>query len=94
MAKMFHVAVAKAKLTELEPLVPYDLRHSFGTEAYRLTGDIKAVGAALGQKTLRMTERYVQAAVSGRVASLFSQVSAGLPPATKAKRKRGKLRAV
>ena len=79
---MFHAAVARAGLQALEPLVPHDLRHSFGTEAYRLTGDIKAVGAALGQKTLRITERYVLAAVSTRVESLITQLSASLPPVT------------
>lgn len=43
---------------------PYDLRHTFGTELYRTTRDIKATQAGLRQKSLSMTARYVQAAVA------------------------------
>jgi len=43
--------------------VVYDLRHSFGTEVYRATGDLKAVKDLLGHASLRMSERYTLAAV-------------------------------
>jgi integrase len=86
-ARMFHDAVKAAKLTALEPLRPYDLRHTFGTELYRQTKDIKATGAAMGHRNLTQTERYVEA-------SAFSALERSMPKAAKAKRRRGKLRAV
>lgn len=46
--------------------VPYDLRHSFGTEIYRKTGDLKATKELLGHSSIKMTERYMLAAVSER----------------------------
>jgi integrase len=93
-ARMFHDAVVAAKLTALEPLRPYDLRHTFGTELYRQTKDIKATGAAMGHKNLAQTERYVEASVSETVASAFTALEASMPKAAKPKRRRGKLRAV
>ena len=91
--RMFHVAVVKAGLAALEPIVPYDLRHSFGTEAYRLTGDVKAVADALGN-TIKMAERYVEAAVSAQVASLCDKVAAAMPALPRKPRRRGALREV
>jgi integrase len=93
-ARMFHDAVKAAKLTALEPLRPYDLRHTFGTELYRQTKDIKATGAAMGHRNLAQTERYVEASVSETVANAFSVLERSMPKAAKAKRRRGKLRAV
>jgi integrase len=90
-ARMFHDAVVAAGHVKLEPLRPYDLRHSFGTEAYRLTGDLKAVGEALGQRNLKTTERYVEGAVSGAVAKVCAGIARVTP---KPKRRRGQLRAV
>ena len=49
-------------MTHYEPLVPYAMRHTFATNAYALTGDLKAVSEAIGHKSLKMTERYVEAA--------------------------------
>jgi integrase len=91
--RMFHEAVRKAGLTALEPIVPYALRHSFGTEAYRLTGDVKAVAAAIGN-TVKMAERYVEAAVSAQVGSLCDQVAAAMPKPKRQPRSRGALREV
>jgi integrase len=48
---------------------PYDLRHTYGTELYRATRDIKATQAGLRQKSVSMTMRYVQAAVAPVLAS-------------------------
>ena len=93
-ARMFHAAVRAAGLTALEPLRPYDLRHTFGTEAYRVTKDIKATAAAMGHKNLAQTERYVEASVSETVADLFAAVARSIPKAPRPKRGRGKLREV
>ena len=92
-ARMFHVAVAKAGRAHLEPLRPYDLRHVFGTEAYRLTGDVKATSEALGHKNLKTTMRYVEAAVSKNVAALYETVAKAMPKPRK-RRTRGHLREV
>lgn len=93
-ARMFHDAVAAAGLSHLEPMVPYDLRHCFGTETYRKTGDLKAVAEAMGHRNLKMTERYVEGAVSEKVAQAFDALNKSMPKFVKAKRSRGKLRAV
>ena len=45
-------------------LVPYDLRHCYGTLIYEQTGDLKAVKESLRHSTLRLSERYMAAAVS------------------------------
>lgn len=64
MARMWREASAKAKLPK--GTVPYDLRHSFGTAIYKATGDIKATKALMGHAAIRMTERYMLAAVPER----------------------------
>jgi integrase len=43
--------------------VPYDLRHSFATQLFRKTGNLKVVKDLLGHSSFRMTERYLLAAV-------------------------------
>lgn len=53
-------------LSGISAPVPYDLRHSFLTEIYRLTGDIQTTKKLAGHSTIRMTERYTLAAVSAR----------------------------
>jgi len=67
-------------VTELECLPPrckpYDLRHSFGSEMYRRTGDIRAVSELLQHATLEMTKRYTRGAVSERVTDAVRQASA------------------
>lgn len=57
-----------ADLRGYDAPVPYDLRHSFGTKIYELTGDIQATRKLLGHSTLKMTERYTLAAVPPRQA--------------------------
>ena len=68
-----------AWLTDLENLPPrckpYDLRHSFGSEMYRRTGDIRAVSELLQHATLDMTKRYTQGAVSERVAAAIAKAA-------------------
>lgn len=61
MARMWKLGAAAAKLPA--DSVPYDLRHSFGTEIFRKTGDLKAAKDLLGHSSFRMTERYTLAAV-------------------------------
>lgn len=43
---------------------PYDLRHSFITEAYRVTRDLRAVAELAIHSDLRTTQRYAEAAVT------------------------------
>jgi integrase len=93
-ARMFHAAVKRAGLESLEPCKPYDLRHTFGTEAYRQSGDIEAVGKSLGQSSLAITQRYVIGAVNARVAAVCGQVAGAFPKLRKQPRRRGALRAV
>jgi integrase len=53
----------------LEPgsIRPYDLRHSFGTEIYRRTGDVKAAGDLMMHASRKTTDRYTEAAVPTRL---------------------------
>ena len=55
---------------------PYDLRHSFLTEMYGITGDIRAV-AELGQHaSLETTKRYLKGKVSERVSMAIEKAGA------------------
>ena len=55
-------------LAQLPPRCkPYDLRHSFASEMYRVTGDIRAVSELLQHADLETTKRYTKGAVSERV---------------------------
>jgi len=81
---------------------PYDLKHAFGSEAYRQSGDLKAVKELLQHASLVTTERYMKGAVSARVKVAVEQMSARwraatppTPPAPPAPRKsRGRLHLV
>jgi integrase len=71
---------ALARVRQTDPALPhircYDLRHSFGSELYRLTKDLKAVKEYLGHRSLSTTERYMHATVSAgvqRAAAAFNQ---------------------
>lgn len=46
---------------------PYDLRHSFASEIYAQTGDIRAVAALMHHANLQTTERYTKGRVAERV---------------------------
>jgi integrase len=48
---------------------PYVLRHSFGTELYRRSGDIRATQVLLDHSTPQLTHRYTGAAIDPRVAA-------------------------
>jgi integrase len=55
-----------------ETLTPYDLRHSFGTETYRVSGNRKATSDLMGHTSERMTRRYVLAAEAERMRAALS----------------------
>jgi integrase/recombinase XerC len=55
---------------------PYDLRHSFGSEIYRATGDIRAVSELLQHSELETTKRYTKGAVSERVTAAIDTATA------------------
>jgi site-specific recombinase XerC len=61
---------------DLPHVRPYDLRHSMGTEIFRLTRDLKSVKEYLGHKSLKTSERYMHAAVAegvSRAAAAFNR---------------------
>lgn len=79
-------------------LVPYDLRHSFGTEMLRVTGNLETVAELLDQSTTRMTRRYTLGAIPGVLAEAAQKFEAAnqAPPTAdaeprppKAPRRRG-----
>jgi len=61
---VFHQACDAAGVPRYRP---YDLRHSFGTEAYRTSGDIGAVQELMLHASPVMTKRYALAAVPERL---------------------------
>lgn len=65
---------------------PYDLRHSFLTEVYRQTGDLKAVSELGMHATLEQTARYALGAVSERATKAITAVPRFLTTNPKAKR--------
>ena len=78
LGRRWHAAIARVRLElpDVPDVRPYDLRHSLGTEIYRLTKDLKAVKEYLGHKSLKTSERYMHAAVAAgvaRAAAAFNQ---------------------
>lgn len=59
---------------DLTGVRPYDLRHTFATEVYRKTGDLKAVKDLLGHTSFAMTERYMKGAISSHLAGVISRL--------------------
>jgi integrase len=72
--KALQRACVSAKVT---PLTGYDLRHSFGTEAYARTGDIGAVQVLLDHSNEKMTKRYTLRAVDERVKRAIDALAKG-----------------
>ena len=71
--KAFKAAVVKARAEAKREGIPwrapkglcvYDIRHAFLTDAYRRTGDIRAVAELALHSDIRMTQRYTEAGVS------------------------------
>ena len=53
--RAFRLALVKLGITGIRP---YDLRHSYGTAMYQVTGDTRIVKELLGHSTTAITERY------------------------------------
>lgn len=64
MGRMWKKAAMKAGMPA--DVRVYDLRHSFGTEIYRTTGDLRITKELLGHSSFAMTERYTMAAIPER----------------------------
>ena len=60
-------------------LTPYDLRHSFGTEVYRASGDIRATQELMGHSSPTLTNRYTLGAVEGRTRAALTGFGAKVP---------------
>lgn len=60
---------------------PYDLRHSFLSEALRQTGDLAAVGELAQHANLQTTKRYTEGAVSDRARAAVAAMSQRWQPA-------------
>jgi len=78
LGRRWHAALARVRLDvpDLPHIRAYDLRHSLGTELYRLTRDLKVVKEYLGHASLKTSERYMHAAVAegvARAAAAFNQ---------------------
>ena len=58
---------------------PYDLRHAYASEAYRVTGDLGAVKELLQHADLKTTERYTKGAVSARAAAATAAMAKRWP---------------
>jgi integrase len=72
---------AKAMLEQFDLVVPanpypYDTRHSFASDVYIQTGDLKAVKELLQHASLTTTERYTKGAVPARIAQAIDKVRA------------------
>jgi integrase len=81
--------LAEAELRKTDPkidlsdMVPYDLRHSFGTLFFQLTGSDAVTGELLDQRSPRTTRRYRLAAVPAHLqaaSDAAAAVLAALPP--------------
>jgi integrase len=74
----FRAACVAAKVP---PLTPYVLRHSYGTQLLRLTGDLHATQALMGHSDPRQTQRYASGASDARLtAAIQAMDDAAAPP--------------
>jgi integrase len=72
--RTFARGITLAGVSTPEGTRPYDLRHSFLTEVYRQTGDLKAVSELGLHATLEQTGRYARGAVSERATKAITAV--------------------
>ena len=63
---------------DLSTLRPYDLRHTFATEALAATGDLAQVGRLLGHQSSKTTARYAAAAIDAVLAAAVKRLDAAL----------------
>jgi integrase len=61
------VLTKACETADVKVIRPYDLRHSFGTEVYRRSGDPESVQFLMQHASGAMTRRYTLAAVPARV---------------------------
>lgn len=66
-------AGTKISLTGIRP---YDLRHAFGSAAFRATGNLQTVGELLDHKSLKTTRRYALEAIPDHLIAASSAVEA------------------
>ena len=71
---------------------PYDLRHSYGTAMYRLTGDEHAVQQLLGHAKIEMTHRYTLGGVDARLRAAVAAFDGAKVPTAVSPRKKSKKR--
>lgn len=69
-------------------LRPYDVRHTVGTELYRITGDLSTVARVLGHADVRTTARYSLDAHARADASAMAKVRFGLDDRLEGRTKR------
>ncbi len=56
-------------------LRPYDVKHTFGGEAFRASGNIRAVQELLGLSRLELADRYALAAIAPVAAAAAQQLA-------------------
>jgi len=79
------------KAAQVPPVTPYALRHSYGTELLRLTGDLHATQALMGHSTPQQTQRYAMGASDTRLQAAIAALDRR-KSAPRAKRKAKKSR--
>lgn len=72
----------------VDPIRPYDLRHSFASAAYAAGGDIHAVQALLDHSDVKLTARYALSAIDQRVLNTLHELRKVTRPVTKRKKVR------
>lgn len=83
MWKVFRLACKKVEAASqktkrpisLAGIRPYDLRHSFGTQVYAASGDIRATQILMGHAKPEMTHRYTLGAVDEQVGKALAAFS-------------------
>lgn len=79
---------AALKAAGIEDFRFHDLRHTFGTRFYKITGDIRRVQKAIGHRDISSTLRYENSGVEGLRADLELLDQAGEIAARKRRRRR------
>lgn len=77
--------VEKARKVSLAGVNVYSLRHSFGSQVYAATGDIRATQVLLGHSTPTLTARYALGAVDARLQAAIRALSGGRKVATRSR---------
>lgn len=77
-----HAFIAEKRKTSRRFTLPIytvkDLRHSFGTYAYQVTGDLRTVGELMDHSTLDLTKRYTLKAVDQRLTDAVTAMQRSL----------------